>query len=262
MPVQNPFPFPKILAKRETEKPSKEVIENKSNPIMNKVAQKNEDMDEGRTVIEYYGNIVKEFGSQKKAAPPLYLNTEDLKTVAETQHIQKSEPPKPKPIDNITSEGAIANTKHHKETKSQTKIRNSVLNQIKPKSQLLEKPKAGQKVKRPPSPKPPEKIPEKLHDKRSPKVLLKKTERATIVIPINYQELEQQAKVTVRSAIDYTVDFCLLLLAFWAYFFKDERLAIPFLVLIIYRQLQETVMMNIPQWVKLYAPNWLKTKKS
>lgn len=99
-------------------------------------------------------------------------------------------------------------------------------------------------------------------EKYTQQIILKTTERATIVIPIDYQELEEQAKVNVRSAIDYMVDVCLLVLAFWVYFFKDERLAIPFLILIIYRQLQETILFDIPKWVRTHTPSWLKKKAS
>ena len=250
--------FPKLLHKKEIEKPKEENLpndypktHNKTDKIQDKVSE------EGRTVIDYYGSIVKEYGSQKKSTAPMYLKTEDLKAVAEMQQLET----KPENVgeNKITKPKKTTNkTNTSKVTSAKAKTANSINKSVKPKpidkNQLEKRGKAT-------IPNPPE-IQNNTPKKCTQQVVLRKAERATIVIPINYQELEEKAKMNVRSAIDYTVDVCLLLLAFWVYFFKDERLAIPFLILIIYRQLQETLLLNIPEWYELYTPGWLKKKTS
>lgn len=253
MPLQKSFPFPKLL-KKEPKKAIEESAETEIvKPAKKTESPKDKITEEGRTVIDYYGSIVKEYGSQKKPAPQLYLNTEELKEVAEKQASESDDTEK------IESK-KIINMKKVKTKKSTNKrlatikTNNSIQKpQLKPKTNN-ENNVTTAKVE--------DKQINKDQKKVTQQIVLKKTERATIVIPIDYQELEKKAKITVRSAIDYTVDLCLLLLAFWVYFFKDERLAIPFLILIIYRQLQETFLMNIPEWFKQNTPRWMKLKTS
>lgn len=263
MPVQKPFPFPKILNKKEpkdleeSQKPKEETP--KTLAATKEEAKVDKISEEGRTVIDYYGNIVKEYGGQKKPTTPLYLKTEDLKAVAEQQQLERKGKEDQKKV--IKSKKKIGNKINpSKVTVANIKTPNSIEKPTKPKqTQKLDKSKLESNDKRV----------SKINDKRSnsstkdiQQIVLKTTERATIVIPIDYKKLEEKAKINVRSAIDYMVDMCLLLLAFWVYLFKDERLAIPFLILIIYRQLQETLVMDIPEWIKNHTPTWLKKKTS
>ncbi|XP_028169475.1 muscle M-line assembly protein unc-89 [Ostrinia furnacalis] len=280
MPVQKSFPFPKILNKsKEADKPPEPPVQNNSQVAPKKVENvKDKVSEEGRTVIDYYTNIVKEYGSHKKAATPLYLNTEDLKSVAEKQqHDSKDKTPNEKKplktkkaaaakttdnqlaVPNKVNSKQKANSKPAKVKTQQSaeKAKTRSVNRVKPQNSI-EKPKPD-KGKAIANSSPPQEAATK---KGTQQIVLKKTERATVVIPIDYQELEQQAAVAVRSAVDYALDLCLLLLAFWVYFFKDERLAIPFLVLIIYRQLQETLLFDAPALVARYTPSWLKKKTS
>lgn len=259
MPVQKPsFSFPKILQKKEPEKPKDEKDQNEK-PKAPKVEKvKDKITEEGRTVIEYYDNIVREYKSNKKPATPLYLNTEDLKHVAEEQQEKSEQEAEQKKLVKKNKTAAIKRNANKEADKSKTG--NSIAKQAKPKHTNLTKQKPVKREKTI-SPKAQDKERENA-EKYTQQILLKTTERATIVIPIDYQELEEKAKENVRSAIHYMVDVCLLMLAFWVYFFKDERLAIPFLILIIYRQLQETILCNIPEWVRTHTPSWLKKKAS
>lgn len=263
MPVQKPFPFPKILNKKEPKKELEEPQIPKEETLKASSTKKEEKIDkisdEGRTIIDYYGNIVKEFGGQKKPTTTLYLKTEDLKAVAEKQQLEK--------------EGKEGRKKLNKSKKS-------ISNKVTPKKAIVADMKTGNSIDKLTKSKQAQKLNKsklESNDKRVSKIndistnpsnkdvkqiVLKTTERATIVIPIDYKKLEEKAKMNVRSAIDYMVDMCLLMLAFWVYLFKDERLAIPFLILIIYRQLQETLLMDIPEWVKNHTPTWLKKKTS
>ncbi|KAJ0184080.1 hypothetical protein K1T71_000503 [Dendrolimus kikuchii] len=262
MPTQKPFNFPKIL-----NKPGKEFGQEKeSNSTISKpkdipkVEKPQDKLDEeGRTIIDYYGSIVKEYGSQRKSTTPIYLNTDELKNVAEKQEVDKSEK-KPVPKKIIKQKKALSNKKNENQAVIANSSLNSIVRPMKTKQQNnINKSKVENRDLTATLNNNPQ---SKIQKKVTQQILLKKTERATIVIPIDYQALEKKAKVNIRSAIDYTVDVCLLLLAFWVYFFKDERLAIPFLILIIYRQLQETLLFNMPKWIKGHTPNWLKNKSS
>lgn len=256
MPLQKSFPFPKILNRKEPKKVKEESGDTQSvTPTKKPELLKDKITEEGRTVIDYYGSIVKEYGSQKKTAPQLYLNTEDLKEVAEKQ-IPDSENIVVENKKTVKAKKTNVNKKNDtKKPSAMAKPNNNTVHKALPKSKANFNENAVKKA-------PKTEDSNMVQKKCTQQIVLKKTERATIVIPIDYQELEKKAKITVRSVIDYTVDVCLLLLAFWVYFFKDERLAIPFLILIIYRQLQETILMNIPEWFKHHTPSWMKMKTS
>ncbi|KAH8380379.1 hypothetical protein KR009_010299 [Drosophila setifemur] len=61
---------------------------------------------------------------------------------------------------------------------------------------------------------------------------------------------EEQAHEKVRSALSYCTDLVLFLVACYVYLFKDTRLVLPILGLIIYRQLGEAVRGYIPGWLR------------
>lgn len=279
MPVQKSFPFPKLLHKnKEADKAPEDSPPKDSQNTPKKVDNvKDRVSEEGRTVIDYYGNIVKEYGSQKKTAPPLYLNTEDLKNVAEKQQLEvKEKIPNEKKI--VKTKKATNKTTDNKvvPNKTNSKLKPNAKNPRAREQASVDKGKtqsSADKVKKQASVEKAKAVKGKAianasneieNKKASQQVVLKTTERATIVIPIDYQQLEEAAKENVRSAIDYAVDVCLLALAFWVYLFKDERLAIPFLVLIIYRQLHDTLLalLDAPDWIQRHTPSWLKKKTS
>lgn len=54
-------------------------------------------------------------------------------------------------------------------------------------------------------------------------------------------QIQVEAETNVKSTISYLTDVALLLFASWLYFFRDARLAIPVLVLMIYRQLKDAI---------------------
>nr|XP_026500498.1 titin homolog [Vanessa tameamea] len=251
---QKPFSFPKMLSKKQTDKPSQPNAQVKEEKL--KVEAVDDKLsDEGKTVIDYYGNIVKEYGSHKKASTPLYLNTEDLKQVAEKQtreDIKKNDiVPKKKKVVKKVQKNKVNSIKiqNPKSPEKTYQTKQDLLEKQRTISDNTEKFNSSTLTTEKPQ-------------SNETRVLLKTTERATVVIPIDYKKMEERAKVNVRSAIDYTVDVCLLLVAFWVYFFKDERLAIPLLILIIYRQVQESILQNIPEWINRYLPQWMKKKTS
>ncbi|XP_018360305.1 PREDICTED: interaptin [Trachymyrmex cornetzi] len=54
-------------------------------------------------------------------------------------------------------------------------------------------------------------------------------------------KLALEAKRTIRSTVSYITDLTLLIAAMYIYFFKKETLAIPFIVLLLYRKVQEEI---------------------
>lgn len=64
---------------------------------------------------------------------------------------------------------------------------------------------------------------------------------------------EEQAHEKVRSALSYCTDLVLFLVACYVYLFKDARLVLPILALMIYRQLGEAVRGYIPKWLRRKA---------
>ncbi|XP_005190796.1 titin homolog [Musca domestica] len=61
---------------------------------------------------------------------------------------------------------------------------------------------------------------------------------------------DEEAHEKVRSAISYSTDMVLFLVACYIYLFKDARLVLPILALMIYRQLGEAISKCIPSWLK------------
>ncbi|EDV96343.1 GH15256 [Drosophila grimshawi] len=61
---------------------------------------------------------------------------------------------------------------------------------------------------------------------------------------------EEQAHEKVRSALSYSTDLVLFLVACYVYLFKDARLVLPILALMIYRQLGEALRGYMPSWMR------------
>ncbi|XP_030385471.1 titin homolog [Scaptodrosophila lebanonensis] len=61
---------------------------------------------------------------------------------------------------------------------------------------------------------------------------------------------EEQAHEKVRSAVSYSTDLVLFLVACYVYLFKDARLVLPILALMIYRQLGEAIRGHMPNWMR------------
>jgi len=69
------------------------------------------------------------------------------------------------------------------------------------------------------------------------------------------KQLALEAKITVRSTVSYITDLTLLMAAMYVYFFKKETLAVPFIILLLYRKVQEEIHRWMPRrW-------WRSTKK-
>lgn len=62
-------------------------------------------------------------------------------------------------------------------------------------------------------------------------------------------ELMARAEVKVRSAVDWLMDLAMFAVACWLYLFQNELLAIPVLLIMVYRQLKEEIRKRIPAWL-------------
>ncbi|XP_018330040.1 muscle M-line assembly protein unc-89 isoform X2 [Agrilus planipennis] len=58
-----------------------------------------------------------------------------------------------------------------------------------------------------------------------------------------------QAEVKARSTIDYMTDLAMFFVACWLYLFHNELLAIPVLLIMVYRQLKEEIVKRLPKWM-------------
>ncbi|XP_030767086.1 muscle M-line assembly protein unc-89-like isoform X2 [Sitophilus oryzae] len=63
------------------------------------------------------------------------------------------------------------------------------------------------------------------------------------------RELETRAEIQVRSAVDWLTDLAMFIVASWFYLFSNELLAIPILLVMVYRQLKEEIRKRIPEWM-------------
>ncbi|CAD7002819.1 unnamed protein product [Ceratitis capitata] len=64
------------------------------------------------------------------------------------------------------------------------------------------------------------------------------------------EQLEEEAHEKVRSALSYSTDLVLFMVACYVYLFKDAWLVLPILSLMIYRQLGDLINDCIPKWMK------------
>lgn len=69
---------------------------------------------------------------------------------------------------------------------------------------------------------------------------------SSIITPLSDEEAHEK----VRSALSYSTDMVLFIVACYVYLFKDARLVLPILALMIYRQLGEAINSLIPKWLR------------
>lgn len=74
------------------------------------------------------------------------------------------------------------------------------------------------------------------------------------------EELLAKAEVKVRSFVDYLTDLAMFFVACWLYLFSNELLAIPILLIMVYRQMKNEIGKRIPKWI-VRRFNKSKTKK-
>ncbi|KAF5297178.1 hypothetical protein FQA39_LY12193 [Lamprigera yunnana] len=63
------------------------------------------------------------------------------------------------------------------------------------------------------------------------------------------EELSAKAEIKVKTTIDYITDWGMFFVACYLYFFQNELLAIPVLLVMVYRQLKEEIRNKLPSWM-------------
>lgn len=63
-------------------------------------------------------------------------------------------------------------------------------------------------------------------------------------------QIQAEAETNVKSTISYVTDLAMFAFACWLYLFKDARLAIPVLALMIYRQARMAIERKLQKWKK------------
>lgn len=64
------------------------------------------------------------------------------------------------------------------------------------------------------------------------------------------EQLLDEAEKSVKSTMVYFTDVTMLIVACWVYMFKDARLVLPILALMVYRQAGKALKNKIPKWMK------------
>lgn len=64
------------------------------------------------------------------------------------------------------------------------------------------------------------------------------------------EQLLDEAEKSVKSTMVYFTDITMLIVACWVYMFKDARLVLPILALMVYRQAGKALKNKIPKWMK------------
>ncbi|XP_039287688.1 neurofilament medium polypeptide [Nilaparvata lugens] len=244
--------------------------------------------DATKCLIHHYSDIVKEYGHVKKVATPLYLNYEDLKAAAQKVEEAQYAPPNQKQqvdyieedtspeIKNIPVELKDEKTIEKQETrklfkddrlelkiqpKTEVKLKESS-SEVKVASsknydfddrvaQLEKKMMAFQKC---------DDWKQKAESYQTPS---KKESRSLKHIEVQASEpskIENDPYVTekkLHSYVDYLTDVAMFIVACWLYLCKDERLAIPVLAIMVYRQAKDytrETYMNTKQAIKNKIP--------
>ncbi|KAF5301256.1 hypothetical protein FQR65_LT00956 [Abscondita terminalis] len=66
---------------------------------------------------------------------------------------------------------------------------------------------------------------------------------------LRQEELSAKAEVKVRTTVDYVTDLAMFVVACYLYLFQNELLAIPVLLVMVYRQLKEEIKKKLPVWM-------------
>nr|CAD7428501.1 unnamed protein product [Timema monikensis] len=210
-----------------------------------------EDSEANLAIVSHYGDIIREYGQVKKAPAVLYLNTEELKAAAfyEDEHatvirpLDVTPPPKIKISDKVNtffydggeshSGGRLNNSNHPKKVFGPQ-----------PKRQIPDVPPPTEVVRSPPT----------RHETAylqspAPTTLAHVSVLLRDQTPLRPEEERQivEARKKVRLFMGFLTDLALFSVACWLYLFKDERLAIPVLAFMVYRQVFEAIKKRLPR---------------
>jgi hypothetical protein len=240
----------------------------KQKRVLSRKASGEEDTEASRAVADYYGDIIRDHARPKKVVRQ-YLNTAEMKVAARVSQqvdtcISKSDPAatrRPEEIPEQEAElgiekqraaaqqsaperdTAVVQRPRRSRSKSRTSDDSLIRQASKDRSRLPSAERFSVKLS--------QQLPELAHgfspDRTQPEELPEELRLAST-------KLDEQLQVNHRkwrSACSYLADVAMFLVACWLYAFKDERLAIPLLVLMVYRRLQEAVKRRLPNLPQL-----------
>jgi hypothetical protein len=227
----------------------------KQKRMLMRKASVEEDTEASRAVADYYGDIIRDHARPKKSVRQ-YLNTAEMKAAASASQKQEDGAPSPE-----------LPTSQTPQPEPELGVEAQVLTAEK---SLYDR--YNPRVQQPPAPR---------RKSRSPDVVPRRsrvpsTERSSAGLFKEFPDLAhrisperkqpeepegptavrrdgqlQEAEKKWRSVVSYLADLSMFLVACWLYAFKDERLAIPVLVLMVYRQLREAIKRRLPKLPQL-----------
>ncbi|GFG36759.1 hypothetical protein Cfor_12774, partial [Coptotermes formosanus] len=227
-----------------------------------------EDTEASRAVADYYGDIIRDHARPKKTVRQ-YLNTAEMKAAAyvskqEEKNVPKSDPAAPRTPEQgpeqqpelvvETQRATVEQSTHDKHAAAvqrsrapRTMSRTPEVTVIRQSSKDRSRVPSTERFSAKPSQQLPELTcgfsPERTQPEEPPEELRPAT--------TNLDEHLQVTNKKWRSVFSYLADVAMFLVACWLYVFKDERLAIPVLVLMVYRQLHEAVKRKLPKLPQL-----------
>jgi hypothetical protein len=240
----------------------------KQKRVLSRKASEEEDTEASRAVADYYGDIIRDHAGPKKVVRQ-YLNTADMKAAARVSQqvdtrVSKSDPaatrrPKERPEQEAElgiekqraaaqqgapeRDTAAVQRPRTSRSKSRTSDDNLIRRASKDRSRVPSAERFSVKLS--------QQLPELAHgfspERTQPEELPEELRPAST-------KLDEQLQVNHRkwrSACSYLADVAMFLVACWLYAFKDERLAVPLLVLMVYRQLHEAVKRRLPNLPRL-----------
>lgn len=255
-----------------------------------KIEQQKISQEEAKVVVDHYSDLVREIGATKKYHVPLYMNKEELQKAGMANDDDEEEvkqslpvvappPPQPSPKLSLSERKQmqhVQNTASKLAVTKEQQIKRDDMNYDKPEEKItVTEETRGRskiiKVKRIIKKRVPSRSRSRVHENGGNAVDNKivaamsshmntvqarseenkpKEEDLQLVPVKSTDELFAEAQDTIKAAINYIIDLGLFLFACYVYIFRDARLVIPILALIIYRQVGDTIKGMIPNWIK------------
>jgi hypothetical protein len=240
----------------------------KKKSVLSRKASGEEDTEANRAVADYYGDIIRDHARPKKIARQ-YLNTAEMKAAARVSQqvdtcVSISDPAAPRGPEEGPEKGAELRVETQtvaaeqsaperytataqRPRTSRSKSRTSDVTLIRQASKDRSRVPSTERV----SAKLSQRLPE-LARGFSPKRT--QPDELTEELQPASTKLDEHLQVNHRkwrSAFSYLADIAMFLVACWLYAFKDERLAVPLLVLMVYRQLHEAIKRRLPNLPQL-----------
>ena len=225
--------------------------------MLSRKASLEEDTEASRAVADYYGDIIRDHARPKRTVRQ-FLNTTEMKAAARVSQQEDTCLSAPEPVTTRKSdEGPDQEAECSVETPtvtviqrprtSRSKSRISEVNVIrqasKDRSRLPSTERFSGKLS--------QQIPE-LARGSSPEWTQPEEPREELRPASTNLDTHLQGNYKKwRSVFSYLADVAMFCVACWLYAFKDERLAVPVLVLMVFRQLQQAVKRKLPKLPQL-----------